>query len=419
MADYIVQQAEQLNPVNDIYGGVIVNVEQPMDSKVYSTLLRASMSQWRQQEKRGIWIKLPIQHVNLVEATVKEGFRYHHAEKDYLLLVCWLPETTDTIPEDASHRVGTRAFVMNSHREVLVDELACCMLRYQDVVQVVPLSKKDVWNNQELFSSVEDYFDNCVKTLDSCTSLENCLKRTCDNQLIIQLAVSHFEEEVGGGVDGVKYVKTLQELRRFMATEDPFTEEFVLLFESVRKQHELLYKKLLLKKGKLDKKLKFWKAWGTVSSVISVTVFLSLLIFSVVAPPAMTAVAAVLAGSMGQVGKWCNSLWRSSENAVKGQRGLINTMHICTSITMAELVNIRALVVKLKIGIHSLLQTTDFALREKDEDLVKFVMDEIKKKLEVFKDTIQSLSQYGHKCSQDITMARMVVLRTIARRPNN
>jgi hypothetical protein len=49
MADYIVQQAEQLNPVNDSYGGVIVNVEQPMDSKVYSTLLRASMSQWRQQ----------------------------------------------------------------------------------------------------------------------------------------------------------------------------------------------------------------------------------------------------------------------------------------------------------------------------------------------------------------------------------
>ncbi|GMY11599.1 nudix hydrolase 7-like isoform X3 [Fagus crenata] len=311
MADYIVQQAEQLNPVNDIYGGVIVNVEQPMDSKVYSTLLRASMSQWRQQEKRGIWIKLPIQHVNLVEATVKEGFRYHHAEKDYLLLVCWLPETTDTIPEDASHRVGTGAFVMNSHREVLVDELACCMLRYQDVVQVIPLSKKDVWNNQELFSSVEDYFDNCVKTLDSCTSLENCLKRTCDNQLmIIQLAVSHFEEEVshfeeevGGGVDAVKYVKTLQELRRFMATEDPFMEEFFLPFESVCKQHELFYKKLLLKKGKLDKKLKFWKAWGRVSSVISVTFFLSVLIFSVVAPPAMTAVAAVLAV---QWAKWKN-----------------------------------------------------------------------------------------------------------------
>jgi hypothetical protein len=287
------------------------------------------------------------------------------------------------------------------------------------VVQVIQLSKKDVWNNQELFSLLEDYFDNCVKTLDSSTSSENCLKRTRDNQLmIIQLAVSHFEKEVG-----VKYVKTLQELRRFKATEDPFTEEFFLLFESVHKQQGLLNEKLLLKKGKLDKKLKFWKEWR-VSDVISVIAFLFGLIFSVVAaamvaPSAMTTVAAVLAGSMGQVGKWCNSRWRSYENAVKGQRGLIYTMHIHNSITMADLVNIRALVVKLKIGIDSLLQTADFALREMDGDMVKLAMDDIKKKLEEFKDTIQSLSQYGHKCSQDITMARMVVLRTIARRPNN
>ena len=28
------------------------------------------------QEKRGIWIKLPIQHVNLVEATVKVNTRF-------------------------------------------------------------------------------------------------------------------------------------------------------------------------------------------------------------------------------------------------------------------------------------------------------------------------------------------------------
>merc|ERR1712183_296884 len=51
---------------------------------------------------------------------LKEGFRYHHAEPDYLMLVCWLPETADTIPLNASHRVGVGSFVMNSKREVLV-----------------------------------------------------------------------------------------------------------------------------------------------------------------------------------------------------------------------------------------------------------------------------------------------------------
>lgn len=117
------------------------------------------------QGKRGVWIKLPIEQVNLVEAAVKvntfpwlrpdaglaseklyfecetvrvvigvqsfriplhnlvllilqEGFRYHHAEADYLMLVHWILETTDTLPANASHRVGIGAFVMNSKRQV-------------------------------------------------------------------------------------------------------------------------------------------------------------------------------------------------------------------------------------------------------------------------------------------------------------
>lgn len=50
---------------------------------------------------------------------LKEGFRYHHAEPDYLMLVCWIPDTIDTLPTNASHRVGIGAFVMNHKREVL------------------------------------------------------------------------------------------------------------------------------------------------------------------------------------------------------------------------------------------------------------------------------------------------------------
>ena len=54
---------------------------------------------------------------------LQEGFRYHHAEPDYLMLVCWLPETTNTIPQNASHRVGVGAFVMNNQREVFFKKL--------------------------------------------------------------------------------------------------------------------------------------------------------------------------------------------------------------------------------------------------------------------------------------------------------
>ncbi|XP_030966367.1 nudix hydrolase 10-like isoform X2 [Quercus lobata] len=118
MSENRVEQVELLRSDNDSYGGVVVKIEQPIDSKIFPSLLRASISQWRQQGKKGVWIKLPIEHANLVEATVKEGFRYHHAELDYLMLVCWLPETADIIPLNASHRVGVGSFVMNSKREI-------------------------------------------------------------------------------------------------------------------------------------------------------------------------------------------------------------------------------------------------------------------------------------------------------------
>jgi len=47
------------------------------------------------------------------------GFRYHHAEPDYLMLVRWIPDTPDTLPANASHRVGVGAFVINNNKEVV------------------------------------------------------------------------------------------------------------------------------------------------------------------------------------------------------------------------------------------------------------------------------------------------------------
>ncbi|KAK9910587.1 hypothetical protein M0R45_034543 [Rubus argutus] len=126
-----VEQIQLLAAVEDEYGGVVVKIQddQPVDSEVFTSLLRASMSQWKQKRKKGVWIKLPIRHSNLVDATVKEGFRYHHAEPDYIMLVHWIPETVDTLPPNASHRVGIGAFVVNSKREVLVVQEASGFFR--------------------------------------------------------------------------------------------------------------------------------------------------------------------------------------------------------------------------------------------------------------------------------------------------
>lgn len=330
-----------------------------------------------------------------------------------------IQERTSRVINSLATGVEVRSLSFGSLREVTNSLLEMD----QEVVKVILECKRDIWNNQDLFSLVEDYFENSLKTLDFCTALENCLKRTRDNQLIIQLAVMHFEQEVEDGVDdGVKYMKTLQELRKFKAARDPFTEEFVVLFQSVYKQHVSMLEKLQLRKRKLDKKLKSMKTWRRVANVIFVAAFVSVLIFSVVAaaiaaPPVVTALAGALAVPIGSVGKWCNSLWKRYENALKGQREVISSMQVGTYITMKDLENIRLLVNKLEIHIESLLQNADFALRE--DEAVKLAMDEIKKKLEVFMDTIENLSEHADKCSRDIRRARTVILQRIIRHPTN
>ncbi|KAJ1415592.1 NUDIX hydrolase domain [Sesbania bispinosa] len=115
------ESIELLSAVEDKrYGGVNLDVavEDPIDSALFHSKLQAEISKWRQQEKKGIWLKLPIRHSNLVDSAT--GFRYHHAESDYLMLVYWIPDTPDTLPANASHRVGVGAFVINNKREVLV-----------------------------------------------------------------------------------------------------------------------------------------------------------------------------------------------------------------------------------------------------------------------------------------------------------
>ncbi|TKY57401.1 Nudix hydrolase 10 [Spatholobus suberectus] len=111
---------EILPATDDAYGGVIIDLKEPMDTEIFVSLLTTSLSQWKQQGKCSVWIKLPIALVNLVETAVKEGFRYHHAEPSYLMLVYWIPETSCTIPPDASHRVRVGGLVLNDKKEVLV-----------------------------------------------------------------------------------------------------------------------------------------------------------------------------------------------------------------------------------------------------------------------------------------------------------
>ncbi|KAH1113418.1 hypothetical protein J1N35_006796 [Gossypium stocksii] len=322
-----------------------------------------------------------------------------------------LQEHTNSVISTLTVGSGVQSISFNTLQEVT----SCLLETNQAVAKIILECQRDIWNNSELFSLVEEYFENSKKTLDFCTMLENCLKRARNDQLIIQLAVKYFDEEVGleVGVDEKKFVKTLEELRRFKAADKPFPKEFFVLLDLVRKQQESMLGKLLVRKRKLDKKLKSLKTWRRVSNVLFVATFVSVLIFSVVAaavsaPPVVTALASALTVPIGSVGKWCTSLWKRYEKEVKEQMGLTTTMELFALITIYDMDDIRVLVTNFEIKIESLLKTADFALGE--EDALKLAMDEIKKKLGEFMEIIEKLGQQADKCSRDIRMARAVIL---------
>ncbi|XP_041998691.1 UPF0496 protein At4g34320-like [Salvia splendens] len=309
--------------------------------------------------------------------------------------------------------VEVRAMSFDSLREVT----ACLLDMNQEVVKVILDCKKDIWKNQELFEFVEEYFENSLKILDFCTALEKCLKSARDRQLLIHIALQQFEEEEEEG----RYTKTLLELRNFKEAGDPFTEEFFTIFESVYRQQMVMLERLQSRKNKLDKKLKSVHAWRKVSTVIFAATFAAVLICSVVAaamaaPPVAAALAAAASIPLGSMGRWMDSLLKNYQNALRGQKEIINCMNVGTYIAIKDLDNIRVLVDRLEIEIESLLKMADFA---KNEDAMKVCVEEMRKKLVVFTKNIEELEVQADKCSRDIRRARTVILQRIIRHPNN
>ncbi|XP_012573694.1 UPF0496 protein At2g18630-like [Cicer arietinum] len=328
-----------------------------------------------------------------------------------------IKEHTNRVISSLANGVEVRSLSFDSLREV-TDSL---LEMNQEVVKVILDCKRDIWGNKDLFSLVNDYFDNSLQTLEFCNSLEKCLRRARKNQVMVKSVITYFEEEVQNGLEGGTCVKTLQELKKFKDAGDPFTDEFYLLFQSVYTQQATMLQKLQIRKRKLDKKLKSHKTWKRVSNAIFVAAFVSVLIFSVVAasiaaPPVITALAAALVVPIGSVGKWCNSLFKGYEKALKGQREVVSSMQLGTYISLKDLDNIRLLTNKLELQLESLLQNADFALR--NEDVIKLAIDEIKKNIETFSETLETLSARADKCSRQIRKARTVVIQNIIKRPD-
>ncbi|GAB2282517.1 hypothetical protein Dimus_017058 [Dionaea muscipula] len=321
---------------------------------------------------------------------------------------------------DGSLSVGTLSEVTGS----LIDV-------NQEVVRVILECKKDIWDNKDLLSLVNEYFEYSIQTLDFFAALDRCLKRASDRQLILRVALLQYEEETrglstegnaGGGDKSSWYAKTLQELRNFKEAGDPFTEEFFSLFSTVYRQQVQMFEKLNVKKRRFDKKLKRVRVYRKVSNFIFAATFIGVIICSAVAaaisaPHLLLALAASVASAplLPTVGTWFDRLWKKYEDDLKGQRDLIGAMHIGTYIAVKDLDGIRVLVDRLEVYIESLLSNADLALNH--GDAVGLVIEEIKKKVDVYTEEMEELMNHAEKYSRDVRKARTVILQKIIKYP--
>lgn len=107
----------------DSFGGITIDTKKVTFSSAedFAAKLKASITRWREEEVRGLWVKIHKQHSFVIPACVEEGFEFHHAQPGYVLMKTWLPtDEKDMLPSYANQYLGSAGFVINEAGQVLV-----------------------------------------------------------------------------------------------------------------------------------------------------------------------------------------------------------------------------------------------------------------------------------------------------------
>ncbi|XP_057669611.1 uncharacterized protein LOC130901928 [Diorhabda carinulata] len=107
----------------DRFKGITIDsqTEQCINSQEFSQKLQGSLLNWRESGHRGIWFKVHLNQSDWIPVLVKNGFKFHHAKEEYVMMVLWLSTTeTSNIPNYAHTMLGVGAVVSNDNNQVLV-----------------------------------------------------------------------------------------------------------------------------------------------------------------------------------------------------------------------------------------------------------------------------------------------------------
>ncbi len=105
-----------LNP----FGGVVVDTHDLSGSPLeFQKRLQLSLEGWKDEGYKLVWLEVPISKSDFIPKCVEQGFFFHHAENNHVMLVYKL-ESGAFIPHYSTHYIGAGGVVLNDNQELLV-----------------------------------------------------------------------------------------------------------------------------------------------------------------------------------------------------------------------------------------------------------------------------------------------------------
>ena len=91
----------------------------PADPEVFRLALQQALADWTAEGLLLVWVKIAKSQAAHIPVAVKQGFRFHHSQPEYVLLTRPLVENP-LIPPYATHYIGVGGVVVDDHDNLLV-----------------------------------------------------------------------------------------------------------------------------------------------------------------------------------------------------------------------------------------------------------------------------------------------------------
>ncbi|KAF9824607.1 hypothetical protein SFRURICE_004064 [Spodoptera frugiperda] len=114
-------ESKTFEGVTDRYNGITVDSQkEPCEIDQLLNQLNESIRVWTEANKRCIWFKVNIKDAAWVPVLANEGFNFHHARDDFVMMYKWLPDTPSNLPPACHTNLGVGGMVFNDKNEILV-----------------------------------------------------------------------------------------------------------------------------------------------------------------------------------------------------------------------------------------------------------------------------------------------------------